>query len=138
MLRRRVIASSVLAEMRQFCDAESRLRFPTADRRGHWTYPAGDRHVQLLPCLAAVKLAASAPARFANRARGPARRAGPLAALLNGLWPPALHHAAHAAHVGHAPTDACLLGGLGDDRPGHEDVLRDRSGVLERRARDHG
>src|SRR5215203_4100383 len=51
----------------------------------------------------------------------------------------ALHHAAHAAHVGHAAaTAAILLGHLGDDRLGGEDVLGDRRGVLQRRARDHG
>src|SRR4051812_8430157 len=51
-----------------------------------------------------------------------------------------LHHAAHAAHVGHAAAGAgaLLLGRLRDDGLGGEDVLRDRRGVLERRARDHG
>ena len=38
-----------------------------------------------------------------------------------------------AAHAGSG-----LFGWLGDDRLGHEDVLRDRRGVLQRRARDHG
>src|SRR5213592_4831868 len=69
-----------------------------------------------------------------------------------GLWPAsllaltaprsnalALHHSAHVAHATHAPAhaDSGLFGWLSDDRLGHEDVLRDRSGVLQRRARDH-
>jgi hypothetical protein len=33
---------------------------------------------------------------------------------------------------------APAFGRLGDDRFGHEGVLRDRGGVLERRAGDHG
>src|SRR6185436_7726468 len=49
-----------------------------------------------------------------------------------------LHHPAHAAHVGRATAGTRLLGGLGDDRLGREDVLADRRGVLERRAGDHG
>ena len=49
-----------------------------------------------------------------------------------------LHHV-HAAHAAtrHAATSAGLLGCLGDDRLGGEDVLGDRRGVLERRANDH-
>src|SRR5439155_8092591 len=49
----------------------------------------------------------------------------------------------HSAHVAHATTHAAahagsgLFGWLGDDRLGHEDVLRDRGGVLQRGARDH-
>src|SRR4051794_17412770 len=45
----------------------------------------------------------------------------------------------HAAHVGHAAADAgpVLVRDLGDDGLGREDVLRDRGGVLQRRARDH-
>src|SRR3954463_3327982 len=45
----------------------------------------------------------------------------------------------HAAHVGHAAAHAgpVLVRDLGDDGLGREDVLRDRGGVLERRARDH-
>jgi hypothetical protein len=40
-----------------------------------------------------------------------------------------LHHSAHVAHAArHARSD--LLGRLGDDRFGHENVLRDRGGVL--------
>src|SRR5256885_9616251 len=69
-----------------------------------------------------------------------------------GLWPAsllaltaprsnalALHHSAHVAHAAHAATHAGsgLFGWLGDDRLGHEDVLRDRGGVLQRRTRDH-
>src|SRR6266576_7079596 len=52
----------------------------------------------------------------------------------------ALHHSAHVAHAAHAAAHAGsgLFGWLGDDRLGHEDVLRDRGGVLQRRARDHG
>src|SRR6266498_3884329 len=51
----------------------------------------------------------------------------------------ALHHPAHLAHASHASGHAGsgLLGRLGDDCLGHEDVLRDRGGVLQRRARDH-
>src|SRR5215213_7806928 len=51
-----------------------------------------------------------------------------------------LHHAAHAAHVGHAAAaaGAVLLGRLRDDGLGGQDVLGDRRGVLQRRARDHG
>src|ERR1700742_1604383 len=45
-----------------------------------------------------------------------------------------LHHAAHVGHAaGHAATGV-VFGSLGDDRLGHEDVLGDRRGVLERRA----
>src|SRR6266496_4032272 len=70
-----------------------------------------------------------------------------------GLWPAsllaltaprsnalALHHPAHVAHVAHASGHAGSgpFGWLGDDRLGHEDVLRDRGGVLQGRARDHG
>jgi len=46
----------------------------------------------------------------------------------------------HPAHVAHAPrhADSDLLGGLGDDCFGHENVLCDRGGVLQRRAGDHG
>jgi hypothetical protein len=41
-----------------------------------------------------------------------------------------LHHV-HAAHAArHAGTGRLLLGGLGDDRLGREDVLRDRGCVL--------
>ena len=40
-------------------------------------------------------------------------------------------------HRACAPA-AVLLGRLGDDRLGGEDVLRDRRGVLQRRAGDHG
>src|SRR6266566_7532752 len=48
-----------------------------------------------------------------------------------------LHHV-HAAHATrHAGTRTSLLGRLGDDRLSGEDVLRDRRGVLERRANDH-
>jgi hypothetical protein len=36
------------------------------------------------------------------------------------------------------PPGGRLLGSLGDDGLGREDVLGDRRGVLERRARDHG
>src|SRR4051812_19286609 len=45
----------------------------------------------------------------------------------------------HAAHVGHAAADAgpVLVRDLGDDGLRREDVLRDRGGVLQRRARDH-
>src|SRR5579884_2785375 len=51
-----------------------------------------------------------------------------------------LHHPAHVAHAAHAARDAGsgLLGRLGDDRFGHEDVLCDRGCVLQCRARDHG
>ena len=48
-----------------------------------------------------------------------------------------LHHPAHAAHVGHAGAGAGLLGRLGDDRLGREDVLADRRGVLQRRPGHH-
>src|SRR3954470_21761401 len=47
-----------------------------------------------------------------------------------------LHHAAHVGHAA-AATAAILLGRLGDDRLGGEDVLGDRRGVLERRAGHH-
>src|SRR5687767_3143036 len=44
----------------------------------------------------------------------------------------------HPAHVGHAAAVApVLLGRLGDDRLGREDVLGDRRGVLQRRAGHH-
>jgi hypothetical protein len=45
----------------------------------------------------------------------------------------------HPAHVGHATATAAaiLLWNLGDDRLGREDVLGDRRGILQRRARDH-
>src|SRR4051812_29795133 len=68
---------------------------------------------------------------------GPGRSRAPRSRSAERWW---LHHAAHAAHVGHAAAGAgaVLLGGLGDDRLGGEDVLRDRRGVLQRRARDHG
>ena len=50
-----------------------------------------------------------------------------------------LHHPAHVAHPTHAARHAGsdLLRRFGDDRLGHEDVLRDRGGVLQRRAGDH-
>src|SRR4051812_10827906 len=67
---------------------------------------------------------------------GPGRSRAPRPRSAERRW---LHHAAHATHVGHAAAAAAvLLGGLGDDRLGGEDVLRDRRGVLQRRARDHG
>src|SRR5204862_2753810 len=48
-----------------------------------------------------------------------------------------LHHV-HAAHAArHAGAGRLLLGGLGDDGLGREDVLRDRSRVLQRGADDH-
>src|SRR5690242_19585530 len=47
-----------------------------------------------------------------------------------------LHHPAHVRHAG-AGAHGLLLRGLGDDRLGGEDVLRDRRGVLQRGARDH-
>src|SRR5438552_12335914 len=43
----------------------------------------------------------------------------------------------HPGHVRHACAGLLLLRSLGDDRLGREDVLGDRSGVLERRAGDH-
>src|SRR3954454_7357526 len=47
-----------------------------------------------------------------------------------------LHHSVHATrHARHAAT--ILLGVLGDDRLGGQDVLADRSGVLQCRACDH-
>src|SRR5437764_14221609 len=54
--------------------------------------------------------------------------------------PRPLHHSAHVAHAtAHAAAHAGsgLFGWLSDDRLGHEDVLCDRGGVLQRRARDH-
>jgi len=48
---------------------------------------------------------------------------------------PRSHHVGHTAR--HPGADPGLLGRLGDDGLGREDVLRDRGGVLERRARDH-
>src|SRR3954464_3104414 len=48
-----------------------------------------------------------------------------------------LHHAAHVGHAAAADAGAVLVLDLGDDRLGREDVLRDRRGVLQRRARDH-
>src|SRR4051794_34019324 len=54
-----------------------------------------------------------------------------------GRWS-SLHHPAHVRHAAAAHAGACLLGRLGDDRLGGEDVLRDRRGILQRRARDHG
>ncbi len=50
--------------------------------------------------------------------------------------PHPLHHVRHAS--GHSATVTVLLRCLGDDGLGREDVLRDRSGVLKRGARDHG
>jgi chaperonin GroEL (HSP60 family) len=52
----------------------------------------------------------------------------------------ALHHSAHVAHAAHAAAHAGsgLFGWFGDDRLGHEDVLRDRRSILQRRACDHG
>src|SRR5205807_6033450 len=47
-----------------------------------------------------------------------------------------LHHPAHVRHAG-AGAHGILLRGLGDDRLGGEDVLRDRRGVLQRRPGDH-
>src|SRR2546427_12269590 len=44
-----------------------------------------------------------------------------------------LHHPAHVGHTA-AHSGAGLLGRLGDDRLGGEDVLRDRRSVLKRRA----
>src|SRR4051794_13146196 len=46
----------------------------------------------------------------------------------------------HPAHVGHAAAGAArvLVGHLGDDRLGGEDVLGDRRRVLQRGAGDHG
>src|SRR5436305_11369083 len=50
-----------------------------------------------------------------------------------------LHHAAHVRHTaGHAAAGAVLLRRFGDDRLGHEDVLRDRGRVLQGRAGDLG
>src|ERR1039458_5603932 len=46
-----------------------------------------------------------------------------------------LHHSAHVRHA--TAAAAVLLWHLGDDRLGREDVLGDRGGVLQRRARDH-
>src|SRR3954449_1453989 len=68
---------------------------------------------------------------------GPGRSRAPRSRSAERWW---LHHAAHAAHVGHAAAGAgaLLVGQLRDDGLGGEDVLRDRRGVLERRARDHG
>src|SRR4051794_33750007 len=68
--------------------------------------------------------------------RGPgvcrARRSFP--SLLGG-W---LHHPAHVGHpAAAAAAAAVLLGRLGDDRLGGEDVLGDRGRVLQRRARHH-
>src|SRR6185437_3517871 len=51
---------------------------------------------------------------------------------VNALW---LHH---AAHVGNSAATAVRVRDLGDDGLGGEDVLGDRSGVLQGRARDHG
>src|SRR5438067_1155062 len=48
----------------------------------------------------------------------------------------ALHHSAHVPHAA-AHAGSGLLGWLGDDRLGHEDVLGDRRRVLQRRARHH-
>src|SRR5438552_13412370 len=86
--------------------------------------------------LAAERLALRmTPCRAAERPRAavrpPSETPGESAAF---AW---LHHAAHVAHAGHASAGTSLLGRLGDDRLGREDVLRDRRGVLQRRARDH-
>src|SRR4051794_20726683 len=48
-----------------------------------------------------------------------------------------LHHPRHVGHAAAAARPAVLLGRLGDDRLGGEDVLGDRRGVLERRAGHH-
>src|SRR5689334_13079327 len=69
----------------------------------------------------------------------PPKRNGALWApfLISCLGPrDSLHHPAHVGHAG-AGTHGVLLRGLGDDRLGGEDVLRDRRSVLQCRARDH-
>src|SRR5829696_1408410 len=48
-----------------------------------------------------------------------------------------LHHPRHVGHAAAAGA-ALLVGHLGHDRLGGEDVLGDRRGVLQRRAGDHG
>src|SRR3954454_20434958 len=72
-------------------------------------------------------------------ARGPGESPGPRStSQARARRREALLH--HAAHVGHAAADAGpgLVWDLGDDGLRREDVLRDRGGVLQRRARDHG
>src|SRR5205823_3249064 len=62
----------------------------------------------------------------------------PLCRNFNRRFRRGLHHV-HAAHAArHAGGCRLLLGGLGDDGLGREDVLRDRSRVLQGRADDHG
>src|SRR5947207_14282103 len=76
---------------------------------------------------------------MANTARLGHAEGRPLAGLLacTAFSPLALHHPAHVAHAAHAAAhaDSGLFGWLSDDRLGHEDVLRDRGRVLQRRAR---
>src|SRR5207253_8091133 len=67
------------------------------------------------------------------KTEGPARSPGPHE-YSYAFWR-GLHH---PRHVGHATAaTGVLVGHLGHDRLGGEDVLRDRRGVLQRRARDH-
>ena len=48
-----------------------------------------------------------------------------------------LHHPRHVRHAAAGRAGRGLLGRVGNDALGREHVLRDRGGVLERRARDH-
>src|SRR3984957_1823509 len=67
-------------------------------------------------------------------AEGPAR-AGPSKTFSSvGWW---LHHPAHVGHATAATAATVLLGHLGHDCLGGEDVLGDRRRVLKRRTRDH-
>src|SRR4051794_35245039 len=83
-----------------------------------------------MPKLAGVAEAIEAGVNDGDPARGRVSKA-------NAVQTAGLHHAAHVGHPAAATAAAVLLGRLGDDRLGGQDVLGDRRGVLERRAGHH-
>ena len=103
-------------------------------RRRVWrSAPLASGRQASLPCRFTVP-----PPRSSMGMRFSEGRLSPTLCLGARAWARLHHplHTAHAAHAAHAGSG--LFGWLGDDRLGHEDVLRDRRGVLQRRARDHG
>src|SRR5918999_310572 len=113
---------------------------PSGARADHWGTTLPIPLKRRLPRRRAARPRTAAPG--ADDASPPAailEREGPARGRPFGSSKAAGASLHHPAHVGHAGTDAgtLLLRSLGDDRLGGEDVLRNRRGVLQRRARDH-